>query len=63
MSIYSGGKSIGDQQLSGVVVRMSSTELRVAFDELPGDAELNLHGGRLQLVKISNSATYRRMKK
>ena len=49
--------------LSGVVLRCSSTHLRVAFDELPGQVDFSAHTGRLQLVKMNNSATHKRMKK
>lgn len=63
VGIFANSKSISDQVVSGVVTKKSSTEVKVAFDELPGDADLFALAGRLQLVKMDNSATYKRIKK
>ena len=56
------GKNIGEQLVSGVAVRVSSTRIQVAFDELPEDVNFHAHAGKLQLIKMSNTVTHRRMK-
>ena len=63
VGVFANCKHIGESLLSGVVIRSSSTEVRVAFDELPSDVDFQSHSGRLQLVKMNNSTTYQRMKR
>lgn len=63
VGLFAGCNSISEQLLSGVVISSSPTEIKVAFDDLPSDVDFHLHAGKLQLVKMANSVTYKRMRK
>ena len=63
VAVFANGKSLCEHILSGVVVRSTSTELRVAFDEIPDEVDFHAHMGKLQLVKTNDSTTYKRMKR
>ncbi len=64
MGVFASSKPlISDSVLSGVVVRSSSAKVQVAFDDIPEDVNFHSYSGRLQLVKMNNNVTYRRMKK
>ena len=59
--MFANCKNVGEQLVSGVVLRSTSTKIQVAFDELPDDVDFHSHAGKLQLVRMNNSTTYRRM--
>lgn len=52
-----------ERPLSGVVNRCSEVACQVAFEELPDHLNLSSHDGSLQLVKLANDVTYRRLKR
>ena len=46
-----------------MVVKSSDVQLGVAFEELPEEVSLSGHGDCLQVVKLANDITYKRMKR
>ena len=62
VAVFANCKRLCDDQVSGVVVRSSSIQVQVAFDDLPADVDFHFYSGCLQLVKIGNHVTYNRMK-
>lgn len=63
VGLFSGGKPIAGQQISGVVVHSSSVQVSVAFDDLSDSVDLPTYNGMIQLVKLANDVTYRRIKR
>ena len=63
VGLYSGGGPIAGLQISGVVTRITSTQVSVAFDELSDSVDLSAYSGMIQLVKLANDVTYRRIKR
>lgn len=54
---------MSDKLISGVVVKCSETIISVAFEEVPDEVHLSSHEGHLQLVRLANDVTYRRLKR
>lgn len=63
VGVFSKGKTIGEKTLSGVVTAIKSTSVSVAFDELPDTIDLSAYDGTIQLVKLCNDVTYRRIRR
>ena len=63
VGIFAGGKPLADKPISGVVTRSTNTYVSVAFDDLPDSVDLTALSGMIQLVKLANDVTYRRIKK
>ena len=63
VGVFSSGKSVTDKSLSGVVTVIKSSSVSVAFDDLPDTVDLSVFDGSLQLVKLCNDVTYRRIKR
>ena len=64
VGVFSHGQNLLSQQLvSGVVVKSSETVVGVAFEDLPEELNWSNHGNTLQLVKLANDVTYKRMKR
>ena len=63
MGVFSKGKSVAEKTLSGVVTAIKSTSLSVAFDEMPDTIDLSTFSGTIQLVKLCNDVTYRRIRR
>ena len=61
--MFSKGKSVAEKTLSGVVTALKSTSVSVAFDELPDTIDLSAYDGAIQLVKLCNDVTYRRIRR
>ena len=61
VGVFSNGKNITEKLLSGIVVIMKQISVSVAFDNLPDTVDLSTYDGSLQLVKLSNDVTYRRI--
>lgn len=54
---------MSDKLISGVVIKCSETSISVAFEEVPDEIHLSGHEGHLQLVRLANDVTYRRLKR
>lgn len=63
VGVFSSGKSVTEKALSGVVTVMKPAIVSVAFDDLPDTVDLCTFDGSLQLVKLCNDVTYRRIKR
>ena len=63
VGLFAAGKALTDKTLSGVVTQSKETSISVAFDELPDTVDLASHNGSIQLVKLANDVTYRRIKR
>ena len=63
VGVFSKGKSIAEKTLSGIVTTIKSTSVSVAFDELPDTIDLSTYDGTIQLVKLCNDVTYRRIRR
>lgn len=62
--MFVNGRSLlSDKLISGVVVKCSETIISVAFEEVPDEVHLSGHEGHLQLVRLANDVTYRRLKR
>ena len=54
---------MADKLLSGIVTKSSELIISVAFEEIPENIDITAHNGALQLVKLANDVTYRRLKR
>ena len=63
VGLFSSGKPIAGQQISGVVVHSSNVQVSLAFDDLSDSVDLPAYNGMIQLVKLANDVTYRRIKR
>lgn len=63
VGVYVGGKSPTDKPLSGVVTKSTESSLSVAFDDLQEFVDISVHDGALQVVKLANDVTYKRIKR
>ena len=63
MGLFSGNKPIAGQSISGVVTRSTSALVSVVFDDLPDSIDLSAHNGMIQLLKLANDVTYKRIKR
>lgn len=64
VGVFSNNKSVlPDKLLSGVVLKAIDTCVTVAFEDIPEKVNLNDFSGSLQLVKLANDVTYRRLKR
>ena len=54
---------MADKLLSGVVTKSTDMVLVVAFEEVPETVDVSSYSGQLQLVKLANDVTYRRLKR
>ena len=54
---------MSDKLLSGVVTKSTEVAVIVAFEEVPEAVNLSSLSGQLQLVKLANDVTYRRLKR
>lgn len=61
VGVFSNGQT--QQLVSGIVVKSSETVVGVAFEDLPEELNWSNHGNTLQLVKLANDVTYKRMKR
>ena len=61
--MFVGNKPIAGQKISGVITRSTSAQISVVFDDLPDSINLSTHNGAIQLVKLANDVTYRRIKR
>ena len=63
VGVFCANKPISGHQLSGVVIQVTRTHISVVFDDLPDSVDLTAHNGAIQLVKLANDITYRRIKR
>ena len=63
VGVLVGGKSPTERRLSGVVVQTSQEHISVAFDDLPDSVDLATFSRALELVKLANEVTYRRIRR
>ncbi len=63
VGVYSRGKPVSDNDLSGIVLRKDKISLAVAFDQIDNSLDLTAHDGALVVIKLANDVTYRRMKR
>lgn len=63
VGVFVGGKSPTDRPLSGIVTRSTEASVSVAFDDLPELLDISAHDGSLQVVKLANDVTYKRIKR
>ena len=63
VGLFVGNKPIAGHKISGVVSRSTSAQISVVFDDLPDSINLSTHNGAIQLVKLANDVTYRRIKR
>ena len=63
VGVFSSGRSVTDKSLSGIVTVIKSSSVSVAFDDLPDTVDLSTFDGSLQLVKLCNDVTYRRIRR
>ncbi len=64
VAVFASGRSaISDKLLSGVVTKSTEVAVIVAFEEVPEAVNLSSLSGQLQLVKLANDVTYRRLKR
>ena len=62
MGVYSRGQHLNEQGLTGVITKVTDSAVHVAFEDVPEDSDIGSHGN-LQLVKLANDVTYRRLKR
>ena len=60
VGVYSHGQHLNEQGLTGVITKATDNAIHVAFEDIPEDINLGSHGN-LQLVKLANDVTYRRL--
>ena len=60
MGVYSRGQHLNEQGLTGVITKVTDSAIHVAFEDIPEDFNIGSHGN-LQLVKLANDVTYRRL--
>ena len=46
-----------------MVIASTNTQISVAIDGLPDTVDLSAHDGMIQLVKLANDVTYRRIRR
>ncbi len=64
LAVFASCKSIvPDKLFSGVVTKSTDSSLVVAFEDIPETLNLSSQNGSLQLVKLANDVTYRRLKR
>lgn len=63
VGVFVGGKSPTEKPLSGIVTRSTDTSVSVAFDDLQEFVDISAHDGSLQVVKLANDVTYKRIKR
>jgi ATP-dependent RNA/DNA helicase IGHMBP2 len=63
VGVFVNGKSLTEQVTSGVITRSTENSIEVAFEELPEDINWSDCHGTLQLIKLANDVTYRRLKR
>lgn len=64
VGVFNSGHSLSPwQPVSGVVIKSSEVLVGVAFEELPEEVNWDGYGDSLQLVKLANDVTYKRMKR
>ena len=62
--MFANGRSVhADKLVSGVVTKSTDSVLAVAFEEVPETVNLTSFNDSLQLVKLANDVTYRRLKR
>lgn len=52
-----------ERLVTGIVVKSTETVINVAFEDLPDEIKWNEHDSTLQLVKLANDVTYKRLKR
>eukprot|EP00731_Ephydatia_muelleri_P006463 Em0003g711a len=62
VGVFVGGRSPTEKPLSGIVTRSTETSVSVAFDDLQEFVDISAHDGSLQVVKLANDVTYKRIK-
>ena len=63
VGVFHNNKNVAEKRLSGIVTAMTTSLVSVTFDELPDTLELSAFDGSLQLVKLCNDVTYRRIRR
>lgn len=63
VGVFARGQKLAETVLSGVVTQSNDSAVEVAFDDIPDSAHLSSHDGWLQLVRLANDVTYRRIRK
>ena len=63
VGVLSGNTHISGQKISGVVIRSTSSHISVVVDDLSVTVDLSAHDGTIQLVKLANDVTYRRIRR
>ena len=63
VGVLSGNKPIAGQRISGVITRSTSSQISVVFDDLSDCVDLSDYNGMIQLVKLANDVTYRRIRR
>ena len=61
VGLFTDGRPLTERP--GIVTRSNNTSISVAFDEFPDTVDLRRHAGSLQVVKLANDVTYRRIKR
>ena len=63
VGVLSGNKPIAGQRISGVITKSTSSLISVVFDDLSDSVDLSDYNGMIQLVKLANDVTYRRIRR